>query len=446
MLNNIDMKVQLVNCDWLQFHGHHIGLDPQEIKTSTNYVIKDLERGTRVFSKTIEIYEKSSITKSHRQELIAVLCYAPYSSVLDADMYVCKIENKVLYQELPYARVMAMIQQLRLQYSGITRCDLCIDFAEFANDWDALKLIREYKKNHVVKYGSRRYSQWVTAPYSAGQVQQIVTHDLMSDEHVTHCISWGGNTSDVHVKMYNKSHELREKKHKRYISSWWRENGLTSVNDIWRVEISVTRRSKQLANIEDGEIAPITIEQILKKDKQKELFLAYADRHFAFKYLEVGRSARSAQRVELFDIDVSRAYECAAPISKPIASQTAKVTANYIEKILTTTDFDALMRCPDESKFVLEKAHHVLTDLYEGLKMFDSESRYESRPSREYLQEQRDWLAQWHMHPNMIDCVPYAMIDEIMTRDEVRIKYMEELALYREKIERALVEVAMSDL
>lgn len=440
------MNVQLVNCDWLQFHGHHVGLDPDEVRSSTNYVIKDLERGTRVFSKTIEIYEKSSITKSHRQELIAVLCYSPYSSVLDADMFVCKIENKVLYQELPYARVISMIQQLKLRYGGITRVDLCVDFAKFANEWDALKLIREYKKNHVAKFGSRRYSQWATAPFSAGQIQQVVTHDLMSDEHVTHCISWGGNTSDVHTKMYNKSHELREKKHKYYISAWWRNNGLLSTGDIWRVEISITRRSKTLANTQDGEIAPITIEQILKKDTQKELFIAYAERHFAFKELKVGESARNAQRIELFSIDTKRAYECAAPTTKPIASQTAKVTANYIEKVLNTTDFDALMRCPDESKFALEKAYSVLTDLYEGLRMFDAPSRAKNRPSREYLQEQRDWLAQWHIHPNMIDGVPYAMIDEIMTREEVRIKYMEDLDLNRKKIENALIEIALSDL
>lgn len=438
--------MQLINCDWLQFHGHHIGLDSEVIKSSTNYIIKDLERGTRVFSKTIEIYEKSSITKSHRQELFAVLCYAPYSSVLDADMFVCKIENKVLYQELPYARVMSMIQQLQLQYGGITRVDLCVDFAQFANGWDALKLIREYKKNHIVKYGSRRYSQWATAPYSAGQLQQIVTHDVMSDEHVTHCISWGGNTSDVHVKMYNKSHELREKKHKRYISAWWRDNGLLSTGDIWRVEISVTRRSKTLANKEDGEIAPITIEQILRKSLQKELFIAYADRHFAFKQLEVGVSARNARRVQLFNIDAERAYECAAPTSRPIASRTAKVTANFVEKLLSTTDFDALFTSPDESRFALEKAHNVLTNLYEGLRMFDAESRAANRPSREYLQEQRDWLAQWHIHPNVIDGVPIAQIDEILTRDEARVKYMEDLAMYRKKVEAALVDIALSDL
>lgn len=440
------MNTQLINCDWLQFHGHHVGLNADEIRSKTNYVIKDLERGTRVFSKTIEIYEKSSITKSHRQELLAVLCYSPYSSVLDADMFICKIENKVLYQELPYARVMAMLQQLNLQYRGITRVDICIDFAKFANEWDALKLIREYRKNHVVKFGSRRYSLWATAPFSAGQVASMVTHDLMSDEHITHCISWGGNTSDVHAKMYNKSHELREKKHKRYIASWWRENGLISSSDIWRVEISITRRSKTLAKVEDGAIEPITIEQILKKQSQKELFLAYAERHFSFKELEVGKSARSAERVQLFNIDANRTYECAAPVTRPIASQTAKVTANYIEKVISTTDFDMLMPMPDESKFALEKAHDVLTSLYEGLKMFDQVARSKNRPSREYLQEQRDWLAQWHIHPSMINGVPVALIDEVLTRDEVRLRYMEELELHRKKIEAALNEIAMEDI
>lgn len=441
-----DMRTQLINCDWLQFHGKHFGLSHGETDSNTYYIIKPLGKGTRVFREVAEIYERSSVTKSHRNEKIAVIAYHPYSSVLDANMFVCKIENKVLYQDSPFLRVSCMIKQLGLQYGGITRCDLCVDLREFANGWHPLRLLKEYRKNHIVKHGSRRYSQWLTAPFTPSQLNGIVSHDLMSAEHVTHCVSWGGPNSDVHVKMYNKTKEIRESSDKRYISAWWKSNGLDGNSDVWRVEISFQRRSKYLFDNSAGDIVPINIELALKHDFQREVFAALASRHFRFKQLEVGKSVRSAKDIDLFNLEDCRVMSPAAPESKPIAGRTAKVCANYIEQVIKETDFDSLLKSPDYDKYVLECAHKTLSELYSGLKTLDMPRAGIDRPSKKELQEKRDWLAQWNILPREVDGVYWANIDKIMTEDECRLKLREELDVHRIEIEAALCRMAMEDL
>jgi hypothetical protein len=100
--------------------------------------LKDVGKGTRVFKNVFQVWEKASVTKSHRNELFATIALNPYSSALRPNLFVCKLENKVLYQELPYARTMDMLKQLNLQYQGITRCDLCVDMFQFANGWHPL--------------------------------------------------------------------------------------------------------------------------------------------------------------------------------------------------------------------------------------------------------------------------------------------------------------------
>lgn len=439
------MNKQLINCDWLQFHGEHLGLTPNVTDKGTNFILKDLGQGTRVFKSVYQVWERASCTKSHRNELFATIALHPHSSVLKPNMFLCKLENKVLYQDLPYARTMDMISQLGLQYQGITRCDLCVDLFLFANDWHPLKLLREYRKNHVVKHGSRRYSQWMTAPYTPSDLSGVVTHDLLSDEHITHCISWGGANSDVHVKMYNKTKEIRESSDKRYIQSWWRANDLVGNGDVWRVEISFQRRSRHLQDDSSGDVVPVSLELVLKKTFQREVFAALAKRHFNFRELKVGESARKAREVVLFNLDDCDVFHAAAPESKPNASRTAKVCANYIERICATTDFDKVLSNPNYDKYVLEKAHETLRELYSGIEMMTAKGKFVTDDERRAIVEKRDWLAAWRILPNQIEGIDFANVDKLLTEAECRYRMMEEIKMREAELLAAIHSGALSD-
>lgn len=456
MTFNTNKPIQLINCDWLQFHGKHVGFSPDNIESSTNYRIKSLGHGTRVFRDVYEVYEKSSITKSHRDELFATICVHPHSSILDANMYVCKIENKVLYQPNLYGRICSFIGQLQLIYEGITRADICVDLYEFASTYKdkeassaipitPLLLLSLYRKNRFIKAGSRRYCQWLTAPYSVSQVNGVVTHDLLSDEHITHSISWGGAESDVHVKMYNKSKELKDEKHKGYIKSYWKANGLCESRDVWRVEISITRRSKYLYDNSQDSVVPINLELMTKNAFLSEVFMALAHRHFKFKELVVGKSAKAAKEVVLFNIHDCRVFECATHESRPIAGRTAKVCANYLESLVRTTDFDELLPRKPYSKDVLEIAHETLTCLYEGLKALGITKKDEKRKTMAQLREEAEWLNQWRMLPAEIDGIPIHKIIDRYDADS-RISLMEEIQLRRHELACHMMYLATEDI
>ena len=431
----MDNPVHLINCDWLQFYCNHHGLMAGVSDKGTSFKIKDMQRGTRVFKSVYHIYEKSSITTSHRDEHLATIALHPASSIMRANMCIIKVENRVLYQQYARARIFRMLEQLNLEYCGITRADICVDLHEFVNGLHPLALLRGYRKNEYIKRGSRRYSQWLTAPYSASTIDGQFSHDIKSEEHVTHCVSWGGAQSDVHVKMYNKTKEIKEESDKQYIAQWHRLNGLDKSRDVWRVEISIQRRSRYLYNQQDDVIMPVDLHMLLDKEFLREIFMGLSHRHFSFKVAELGKSARSFKELSLFALDDLKIYSPAAVDSKPIAGRTCKVAANFIEKVCRTTDFMPLVKHIPYCKESMEVAHSILGELYEGLRVLGVDDTEKPMPSRERLREQFEWLRQWGLHPSDIDGVPEYDLDYLYSRAEARQLYMETLALERARYE-----------
>lgn len=443
--NVTDSNIQLINCDWLQFYGHHHGVHVGVSDKGTNYELVSLGCGTRVFGKLVQVYERASITRSHRRELLATIAYSPHSSVLDSNLFQCKVENKVLYQELPYHRVMAMIKALNLDYHGLSRVDVCVDLHRFANNMQPLELLRLYRKNLLIKRGSRRYSQWLTAPYSPSKLTGVVTDDILSEEHVTHCVSWGGPNSDVHVKMYNKTKEIKEESKKHYITSYWRNNGLSAAQDVWRVEFSVTRRSKYLYDNSSGDTVPIPLEWTLKRTYLAEVFAALARRHFAFIEVKRGCKVPTKPNVVLFNVDGNRVMEASTRQSTPDATRMAKTCANYLAKVIESHDLDAILQSQDYDKYVLQAAAETLNKLYGGLKMLGKKRRQLSNAEIDALQQHRDWLATWGILPDTIDGVPFGQIDKLMSEADCRMKFLEGLDLYRREMAAAMANIACLD-
>lgn len=451
-----NLPIQLINCDWLQFHGIHFGFCADTISSTTNYKVKHLGHGTRIFRDVYEIYEKSSITSSHRDEKLATIALHPHSSILDVNMFVCKVENKPLYQKLLYNRVCSMLTQLDLEYRGITRVDICCDLHEFSCLFSPsegkepcrlhpLMLLKYYRKNRIVKYGSKKYSQWLTAPFTAGTIDGIVTDDMLSEEHITHCVTWGGAQSDVHVKMYNKTKEIREESHKRYITRYWSDNGLSSERDVWRVEISIQRRSKYLFDNSAADVVPINIELVTKAAFLKEVFAAMAHKHFRFKALKNGRSARTAKDLEIFNFWDCEVMRTSAPESKPIAGRTAKVCANYLQKLAESTDFDKLLPNKPYSKDVLEIAHETLVHLHEGLKALDLPRSGKERPSLREIEDEVAWLASWNMIPKEVNGFDLAELQWIH-EESARFALQEEIAVRQLELQAHMMYLATDSI
>lgn len=440
----MESPTQLINCDWLQFFGHHHGFIAGVTDKGTPYKLKYLNRGTRVFKDVVQVYEKSTITRSHRDELIASVTINPFSSILQPNMFICKIENRVLYQDNLYSRVVFMCNALGLVYEGLTRFDLCVDLYNFSaldignkgHEEDLispLSLLRAYRKNRYIKAGSRRYSDWRTAPLSPSMITGVVDDDLLSAEHITHCVTWGGSTADVHVKMYNKSHEIKESSGKQYISAYWRANGLNEARDVWRVEFSVTRRSKYLLDNSSGSVVPASLELVTKRAFMAEVFNAVASRHFKWFYYPRGSHSRNRVELNLFNVSDCTVFQLSAPESKPIAGRTAKVCANYLQQLANTTDWESLIPHKPYTKEVIEIAHETLTCLYEGLSTLRIDKSGKPRPSKKELIEKMEWLRTWNCLPDKIDGVDTWKIEDFFEGD-ARTLLMEEIDLRRHEL------------
>lgn len=432
----MDSPIHLIACDWLQFHADHTGLICGVTDKNTNFKLKDLQHGTRVFKSVIQVYERARCTTSHRDELFATIALHPASSIMRPNMCLIKLENKVLYQQHVWARLRDMLDQLQLIYCGVTRADICVDLHEFCGGLHPLALLRGYRKNNYIKRGSRRYSQWMTAPYTPSKIDGVFTQDIKSEEHVPHCVSWGGPQSDVHVKMYNKTKEIKEESDKQYISAWHRRNGLDKSRDVWRVEISIQRRSRSLMSVQDGVVLPVDLQMLLDKSFLREVFLAMAHRHFSFKIAEVGKSARSFDELCLFNLEDKRVYVPTAPQSTPIAGRTCKVAANFLEKVCRTTDFDAYTKSVPYCREALETAHDILGKLYDGLKALPPAEVAANKKTRAEMQEQIEWLVSWNVLPDEIDGIKVYDLDYYYSHAERHQMYMEQLALRRLEIER----------
>lgn len=360
---------QLLTCDWLQFYCTCRIFDPAALNKRSQFKIKDTERGTRVFRKVYDIFEKARVTSSRRDEKFAVLAMNPYSSVIDKDMVIVKIENRALYHADLYRRIVLMMDAFGLVYRSITRLDIACDLVTFVNGLHPLQLLEHYRANEFIKKGSRTYCQWLTAPYSAATAPFRLGEVLTTAQHITHSVSWGGATSDAHVKMYNKTREINRESHKKYIMNWWKKNGLVTDEDVWRVEISIGGRSRALLDNHTGEIVAVSLLEACSYKYLVATFTALANRHFSFLDVRTAKDRRHAPEVSLFEIQSDVSFSAITAFSKPDPTRTAKVCINYLRKLPDEYDISYFCRNYGEAAHSIYSCMVTLSEIYDELRI-----------------------------------------------------------------------------
>ena len=378
---NTNTLPQLVNCDWLQFWCLWDEWDADKWTAKSNYKVTAAKRGTRVFAEVWNVVEKAAYTNSHRDEPFATMCMNPYSPLIDKKMVLVKIENRPLYHANLYRRVVLMITAFGFHYKAITRLDICCDLVRFADGLLPLSLLEGYFSNMYAKTGSRSWCRWANAPYTATTIPYTITEEVRRREHTTHSISWGGATADAHVKLYNKTREIRVESHKEYIRHWWRLNGLVTEEDVWRVEISVGGRSRTLVDNSTAEVVPVSLLEACAHRYQVATFLALAERHFRFIDVSTATRRKDARTLHLFDLDSAVKFSTITTPSKPIPSRTAKVCWNYLYNLPTNTDLAAFCKSDIIAARKVYECMLVLADVY-------GEQQYVSNKARRFMADE----------------------------------------------------------
>lgn len=426
-MDDLTQLPQLVTCDWLQFYCTCRVFDPGSLSEKTQFKVRDTERGTRVFRKVYEVSEKARVTSSRRDEKFAVLAMNPYSSVIDKDMVIVKIENRALYHADLYRRIVLMMDALGLVYRSITRLDIACDLACFVGGLHPLELLERYRCNDFIKRGSRSYNQWLTAPYSAATAPFKLGEQLANAKHVTHSVSWGGATSDAHVKMYNKTREIKRESGKRYIMNWWRKNGLVTDADVWRVEISVGGRSRALVDNSTGEVIAVSLLEACSYKYLVATFLALARRHFAFWDVRGAKDRRHAKEVTLFDVKSDATYTAITAFSKPEPTRTAKVCINYLRNLPEEFDLGYFAQNYGEAARSIYSCMVTLGQIYDELRI--AQNGYEWEVSEYARQRLADIQLQSQFgviaHKSAIERIED--IITIMESNDKRVQYEQEL-------------------
>lgn len=357
----------LLTCDWLQFWCLYTTFDPERWSRETNYKVKNTHRGTRVFAEVWNVTEKASFTSSRRDEPFAVMACKPHSPLIDAKMVLIKIENRPLYHANLYRRVVLMLQGFGFQYKAITRLDIAADFVRFRCGLHPLELLEKYRRNELLKTGSRQYCQWLTAPYTQTTAPYKLDPDKMCALHVTHSVSWGGAKSDAHVKMYNKTREIKVESGKQYIKRWWALNGLQTTEDVWRVEISIGGRSRALIDSKTGELIQVSLLEACSTKYLRAAFMALAERHFHFDDISNAKNRRQAKTLALFDFGTNVAFSTITLPSKPNPTRTTRVCMNYLAKLPEQTQLSAFCRSDRDAAAAIYRCMVVLAEIYDEL-------------------------------------------------------------------------------
>lgn len=357
----------LVNCDWLQFWCLFSTFDPERWSRETNYKVVNTHRGTRVFKEVWKVTEKSAYTSSRRDEPFAVMACRPHSPLIDAKMVLVKIENRPLYHANLYRRIVLMLQGFGFEYKAITRLDICCDFVRFADGSHPMELLERYHTNKWLKTGSRSYCRWNTAPYTATTAPYKLGAKLADSQHVTHSASWGGAKSDCHVKLYNKTREIKVESGKQYIRRWWAQNGLQTAEDVWRVEFSVSGRSRALIDNRTGELVQVSLLEACSLKYQVATFMALADRHFSFYDAGSAVNRKHMQRVGLFSLPSDVSFSTITMPSHPNPTRTTKVCMNYLATLPEQVNLSAFCDSDLEASSAIYRCLVVLSNVYDEL-------------------------------------------------------------------------------
>ena len=347
MLNTEDKnnRPYLVSIDWLQIHVRcRANFDPFS-PNLLGYAFRPLGHGSKTFKQLLEVYEPDGI-------MLGVIAMLPYSPQLHPLTCIFKVENSVLYEADMVSRIFNFFGACELQYKGITRLDICYDSNELYGGLKHQSLMQNYISKRYLKIGLNRgwlaFNLGYTLNVNKKGYKTILSNEDKSQRPLDHIpdmdietVTWGSRASDVQVQVYNKSAELRQVKMKHHIVNAWKQAGIDTEREVYRVEIRIARGGKQLKNTKNGSRFDLSLNEILTQDLLEQLFSDYAHKYFRFFINKgIGRIQRMKE-IKLFCLNRQHIVRPQRLTKKKDFSKMHKVLINYLDKqIVSNKELD----------------------------------------------------------------------------------------------------------
>lgn len=372
----------------MQFKSYHISIDWLSISAQTTTEFHSQAEETASYRLTNPGYgakfwrQLRTITAKADNRNIGVLCFEPCTQGVNPWLAILKVDNELLYDADCFEVICHCLLELGLQYHGISRIDLAADFNAFKQNLHPLTLMQGYLSNKYLKGGSNKYmliGHHNYFAYSAGRKapeeqeavimssrpildkeerereearikaanEALLAHGmppisrtaprrlsrLELKDHVQESLTWGNRSSGVQVQLYNKTREMQEVKPKWYIVKTWANAGLDTSKDVWRLEIRINNRGKELINTQNGTTFNLHLIDVLIQQQVEDLFFAYCEKYFKWYRNDGHEKLQNCKRLILFDYNPT-------PIVKPKQyhreakgfTRTVKTIARDLEK------------------------------------------------------------------------------------------------------------------
>lgn len=206
------------------------------VRDGNSFVFEAREYGTKIFTYLVDVVCEG--------QKFGTITFKPRSHNNAHDLVQFRFDNAVFYTISFFdlkQRLKRLMNWLNLEFIGVSRMDLCIDYTDDANLTE--------KTINAVLLGKLRVSgrkkDFKPFSHTENGVMKITGLQV-------------GNRKNMRfMRIYDKRLEMQEKGTKEYILDSWRANGLRG--QIYRYEISMS--SKFFRNIKD-----VTLENIFDKD------------------------------------------------------------------------------------------------------------------------------------------------------------------------------------
>jgi hypothetical protein len=262
---------QLISLDWLQLSVSG------EYKEHKDYDYKLLNYTTQAFKKLVDIFIN--------EIKIGCLCSEPNKDFLEPDTKIIKFDNRLLYFDNLFWFIDKFLEDHNLTVKWITRLDLAIDCNTFKNNLHPENLIHKFLMNEYRRNNKGKYK-------IIGEQGHKQTFEY---------IRFGSGCSDVSVYLYNKSKEMEQVKFKPYINNKWKEQGLNTSQQVWRLEFSLKTHKMFVTDTSCGETCLVDYDFIKHSKNLEILFSTLLQKYFSFKIDNGIKTKQKMPSLVLFD-------------------------------------------------------------------------------------------------------------------------------------------------